>query len=40
MIEQGNKFTIAFECVDQDGKVVSLGKTVNSYVILWYELFG
>jgi hypothetical protein len=26
LVEQGKKFSISFECVDADGKLVSLGK--------------
>ena len=26
LVEQGNKFTVSFECVDAHGKVVSCGE--------------
>ena len=29
LIEQGKKFTIEFECVDAEGRVVSMGKSVT-----------
>ena len=31
LVEQGKKFSVSFECVDADGKVVSLGKIVITH---------
>lgn len=31
LVEQGKKFSISFECVDADGKSVSLGKIIATH---------
>lgn len=31
LVEQGKKFSVSFECVDADGKLVSLGKITATH---------